>query len=283
MEYGACTFPTDYAMPPAELGPALEERGFESLWVAEHTHIPCSRKSPWPGGAELPKMYYDCFAPLLALAAAGATTRKLKLGTGIQLVAQHDPITLAKEIATLDQMTNGRFLFGVGGGWNEEELANHYDFPFKRRWKVMRERIEAMKEIWAKEKAEYHGEFVDFDQIFSWPKPVQKPHPPIHVGGAAPWGIKRALRYGDGWIPLSGRGETDPVADMKQFRQMAQEAGRDPDSMEVSLYLAPTDPDELKRLRDAGYTRVLFILLSVGRDDMLPMIDAYAEAAQKAA
>lgn len=283
MEYGACTFPTDYAMPPAELGPALEERGFESLWVAEHTHIPCSRKSPWPGGAELPKMYYDCFAPLLALAAAGATTSKLKLGTGIQLVAQHDPITLAKEIATLDQMTNGRFLFGVGGGWNEEELANHYDFPFKRRWKVMRERIEAMKEIWAKEKAEYHGEFVDFDEIFSWPKPVQKPHPPIHVGGAAPWGIKRALRYGDGWIPLSGRGETDPVADMKQFRQMAQEAGRDPDSMEVSLYLAPTDPDELKRLRDAGYTRVLFILLSVGREDMLPMIDAYAEAAQKAA
>lgn len=283
MKYGVCMFPTDYAMHPAELGPALEERDFESLWVAEHTHIPCSRKSPWPGGAELPKMYYDCFAPLLALTAAGATTKKLKLGTGIQLVAQHDPITLAKEIATLDQMTGGRFLFGVGGGWNEEELANHYDFPFKRRWKVMRERIEAMKAIWANEKAEYHGEFVDFDEIFSWPKPVQRPHPPIHVGGAAPWGIKRALRYGDGWIPLSGRGDSDPVSDMKQFRQMAEEAGRDPDTMEVSLYLAPTDPDELKRLRDAGYARVLFIALSVGRDDMLPMLDTYAEAARKAA
>ena len=265
----------------AKIGPVLEERGFESLWVAEHTHIPCSRRSPWPGGDELPKMYYDCFSPLLALTAAGSTTKKLKLGTGIQLVAQHDPITLAKEIATLDQITNGRFLFGVGGGWNEEELGNHYGFAFKRRWKVMRERIEAMKVIWAEDRAEYHGEFVDFDPIFSWPKPVQKPHPPIHVGGAAPHGIKRALRYGDGWIPLSGRGDSDLLSDAKTFREMASQAGRDPDSMELSIYLAPTDQVELGKLRDAGYTRALFIALPVAGDEFIKMIDGYAEVVQK--
>jgi probable F420-dependent oxidoreductase len=186
MKYGICIFPTEYSMQPAELGQALEARGFESLWVAEHTHIPCSRKTPWPGGAELPKMYYDVYAPLIALAAVAAATKTLKIATGIQLVAQHDPLVLAKEIATLDQISRGRFLFGVGGGWNREELANHYDFPFTRRWKVMRERIEAMKAVWTQEKAAYHGEFVDFDEVFSWPKPLQKPHPPIHVGGAAP-------------------------------------------------------------------------------------------------
>jgi len=281
MQYGLCLFPTDYAMPPAELGPALEERGFESLWVAEHTHIPCSRRSPWPGGGELPRMYYDCYAPLVALAAVAATTRTLKLATGIQLVAQHDPIVLAKEIATLDQMSGGRFLFGVGGGWNAEELANHYSFPFARRWKVLRERIEAMKAIWAAERAAYHGEFVDFDEIFSWPKPVQKPHPPIHVGGAAPWGVKRALRYGDGWIPLAGRGGSDPIADIERFRTMARAAGRDPDSMEVSLYVAPTDADQLAALRDAGYARVLFLGLPVPEADMLPMLDRYAELAHR--
>lgn len=281
MKFGICMFPTAYAMNPAEIGPALEARDFESLWVAEHTHIPCARKTPWPGGAELPKMYYDCFAPLPALTAAGATTTKLKLGTGIQLVAQHDPIVLAKEIATLDQITNGRFLFGVGGGWNEEELGNHYDFPFERRWKVMRERIEAMKAIWTEEKAEYHGEFVDFDPIFSWPKPVQTPHPPIHVGGAAPWGIKRALRYGDGWIPLAGRGDSDPIADARTFREMATEAGRDPDSMELTLYVAPSDTEQLAALRDAGYARVLFIALPLAGEEFEKMIDTYAETAQK--
>jgi len=283
MKYGICIFPTDYAMQPADLGRAVEERGFESLWVAEHTHIPCSRETAWPGGSELPKMYYDCYAPLIALAAAGAATTTLKLGTGIQLVAQHDPITLAKEIATLDQMTGGRFLFGVGGGWSREEFANHGDVPFERRWKLMRERIEAMKTIWTEKEASYHGEFVDFDEIFSWPKPAQVPHPPIHVGGAAPWGIKRALRYGDGWIPLSGRGDSDPISDITTFRTMAREAGRDPDSMEVSLYAAPGDADRLRELRDAGYTRALFIGLPMQAKDLLPMLDGYAEVAAKAA
>lgn len=281
MKFGFCIFPTAYAMHPADLGRALEERGFESLWVAEHTHIPCARKSPWPGGDELPKMYYDVYAPLVTLATVAAVTTKLKLGTGIQLVAQHDPIITAKEVATLDQISNGRVLYGVGGGWNEEELANHYDFPFSRRWKVMRERIEAMKAIWAEERAEYHGEFVNFDEVFSWPKPVQKPHPPIHVGGAAPWGIQRALRYGDGWIPLTGRGNTNLLSDMKLFRKMAAEAGRDADSMEVSIYAAPADYDRLVELRDAGFARAIFIGLPMAAEQLLPLLDMYAEAARK--
>jgi probable F420-dependent oxidoreductase len=281
MKYGVCTFPTAYAMQPAELGRALEEREFESLWVAEHTHIPCSRETPWPGGADLPQMYYDVYAPLIALTAVAAVTTKLKLGTGIHLVPQHDPITTAKEVATLDRISDGRVLYGVGGGWNREELANHYDFAFKRRWKVMRERIEAMKVLWADERAEYHGEFVDFDPVFASPKPVQKPHPPIHVGGAAPWGIRRALRYGDGWIPLSGRGDTNLFDDLATFRKMAAEAGRDPDTMEISLYVAPTDADELTRLRDAGVSRVLFFGLPVEAEQSLPILDTYAELAHR--
>jgi probable F420-dependent oxidoreductase len=226
-------------------------------------------------------MYYDVYAPLVALAAAAAATEKLKIATGVQLIAQHDPLTLAKEVATIDQISRGRFLFGVGGGWNREELANHYDFPFDRRWKVMRERIEAMKAVWSQEKAEYHGEFVDFDEVYSWPKPVQKPHPPIHVGGAAPWGIRRALRYGDGWIPLSGRGEGDLIEDMKTFRRMAEEAGRDPDSMEVSVYAAPNDADRLAELRDAGFSRAIFLGFPVAADQLLPLLDDYAALARR--
>jgi probable F420-dependent oxidoreductase len=281
MDYGICTFPTADSMQPGELARAVEGRGFDSLWVAEHTHIPCSRESPWPGGAELPRFYYEAYAPLVALAAAATATTTLKVGTGIQLVAQHDPLALAKEVATLDRISGGRFLFGVGGGWNREELANHYDFPFKRRWKVMRERIEAMKVIWREEKAAYHGEFVDFDEVFSWPKPVQKPHPPIHVAGAAPWGITRALRYGDGWIPLAGRGETNPVDDLVTFRKMASEAGRDPDAMEVSLYTAPPDADRLSQLRDAGLNRADFFAFPLPSEQLLPMLDELATIARR--
>ena len=279
MKYGATIFPTEYSIGPAELAVAMEERGFESLWVAEHTHIPASRETPWPGGADLPQMYYDVYSPLVALAAAASVTSELKLATGISLVAQHDPIALAKQVATLDRVSNGRFLFGVGGGWNREELANHYDFPFERRWKVMRERIEAMKAIWADDNAEYHGEFVDFDPIVSNPKPVQRPHPPIHVAGQAPWGIRRALRYGDGWIPILGRGGSDLTAEVRQFHEMATEAGRDPSSMEVSIYAFMGDADTGKALVDAGASRLVFLLLPQPREEMLPVLDSYAELA----
>jgi len=194
MEYGLIIFPTTYAIQPAELAVEAENRGFESLWFPEHTHIPVSRESPWPGGADLPQEYYDTYDLFIALSMAAAATKNLKVGSGICLVIQHDPIVLAKKIATIDQLSGGRFIFGIGGGWNAEEMRNH-GTDFKQRWRVLRERIEAMKKIWTEEKAEYHGKFVDFDPIFSWPKPLQKPHPPILIGGAAPWAIHRAVRY----------------------------------------------------------------------------------------
>jgi probable F420-dependent oxidoreductase len=272
-------FPTAYSIHPGELGVAAEERGFESLWVAEHSHIPASRKSPWPGGGDLPQMYYDAMDPFVTLAAAAQATTKLKLATGICLVIQRDPIQTAKSVASLDVISGGRFLFGIGGGWNEEEMNNH-GTAFEGRWKLLRERVEAMKQIWTQERAEYHGEYVDFDPVFANPKPFQKPHPPIHVGGAFPGGMRRAIRYGNGWIPIAGRGETDVLQHVDAFRKACADAGRDPDSMEVSLYGAPMDKEALTRAADAGVDRVVFGLPPAGRDVVVGMLDKIAEVAQ---
>ena len=216
MEFGATTFLTDYSIGPAELARALEERGFESLWAPEHSHIPVSRKSPWPGGGELPKPYYDVMDPFVVLAAAATVTEKLKICTGICLVVQRDPIQTAKSVASLDQISGGRFLFGIGGGWNAEEIENH-GTVFKTRFKLMRERIAAMVAIWTQDKPEYHGEFVNFEPIMTWPKPVQKPYPPIIVGGAFPQAARRALAFGNGWIPISGRGNV--MEQIPEFRR----------------------------------------------------------------
>ncbi|MDH4169731.1 MAG: LLM class F420-dependent oxidoreductase [Acidimicrobiia bacterium] len=275
MLYGAAIFPTDYSMHPADLGRALEERGFESLWVAEHSHIPVERVTPWPGGAELPKMYHDVADPFVSLSMAASTTTTLKLATGICLVVQRDPIQTAKQVASLDHFSGGRFLFGVGGGWNAEEMANH-GTAFHGRWKLLRERIEAMKAIWTQSEAEYHGEYVDFDPIQQWPKPAQKPHPPIHVGGAAPGGARRAVRYGDGWIPLAGRGG-DILDELPVLAAEADKAGRDVTEIEVSMYYAPTDPAGLERLRDGGVHRVVFGLPPKGDDELLPYLDRLAD------
>ena len=193
MHIGAAMFFTDYSMSPGELGKALEERGFESVWAPEHSHIPLTRKSPFPGGGELPKKYYDAMDPFVALMAAAAVTKNLKVGTGVCLVNQRDPIQTAKLVSSLDQLSNGRFLFGVGNGWNQDEMENH-GTNFESRHKLVRERIEAMKVIWTKSKAEYHGDMVKFDPMMAWPKPAQKPHPPILVGGAFPYGARRAVR-----------------------------------------------------------------------------------------
>ncbi len=277
MHYGAVIFPTEYSIHPASLAVALEERGFESLWVAEHSHIPVARKSPWGGGGELPKMYYDVVDPFVALSMAASATKTLKVGTGICLVIQRDPIQTAKQVASLDVLSGGRFLFGVGGGWNEEEMNNH-GTPFAGRWRLLRERIEAMKAIWAEERAEYHGERVDFDPIYAWPKPAQKPHPPIHVGGAFPGGMRRAIRYGDGWIPLAGR-DGDVLEHMPAFREAALAAGRDPDSLEVTLYACPADADAIRRYRDAGLSRVVFGLPPSGESDVLRLLDTQAAIA----
>ncbi len=280
MHYGLTIFPTDYSISPADIAREAESRGFESIWFPEHSHIPASRESPWPGGADLPKMYYETLDPFVALTAAAAATTKIKVATGICLVIQRDPIQTAKSIASLDQVSNGRFLFGIGAGWNLEEMRNHGTTDPKRRFALMRERVEAMKAIWTEEKAEYHGEFVDFDPVFAWPKPVQKPHPPIHVGGGFPGGARRAVRYGDGWIPIAGR---DPITDhVTDMRKMAEEAGRDPDSIEVSVLGQAPDEGRIKALADAGVRRVVFGLPSADREKVLPMIDRYAQVAKLA-
>jgi probable F420-dependent oxidoreductase len=265
-------FYTDYSMTPAALGRALEERGFESIWSPEHSHIPVSRRSPWPGGGELPKRYYDCMDPFVALTQAAAVTTKIKLGTGVCLVNQRDPIQTAKVVASLDQLSGGRFLFGIGVGWNAEEMENH-GTAFETRAKLVRERVEAMKAIWTKSKAEYHGEMVNFDPIYAWPKPVQKPHPPVIVGGAYPQGARRALRYGDGWIPIAGRAPIHEA--VKGFRKLAEEAGRDPASVPITAFAAAEDLDELKRLRDLGVVRVVVSLDSEKEDTVLPVLDRW--------
>src|SRR3984893_4871247 len=228
MDFGAAMFFTDYSMAPAELGRALEARGFESMWAPEHSHIPLSRKTPFPSGGELPKQYYDAMDPFVTLTAAAAATRTLKLGTGVCLVIQRDTIQTAKLVASLDQVSGGRFLFGIGGGWTAEEMEDH-GTVYSTRFKKMREQIEAMQAIWTEPKPEYHGELVDFPPMMTWPKPVQRPHPPVIVGGAFPHAARRALRYGDGWIPHSRRPQHEDVTDfLPQFRQMAAEIGRDP-------------------------------------------------------
>ncbi len=275
MWYGAAIFPTAYAMHPAALGAALEERGFESLWVAEHSHIPASRESPWPGGAELPRMYYDTMDPFVALTAASGTTETLKVGTGIALVVQRHPIHTAKEAASLDVVSGGRFLLGIGAGWNLEEMADHGTDP-GRRFGRMRESVEAMKTIWSGEVAEYHGEQVDFGPMYSNPKPVQQPHPPIHVGGVFPGGLQRAVAYGDGWIPIGGRGPVDLPAQMDAVETMCSAAGRSRAELEVSIYMAPTDPDRLDELEQLGVDRAIFMLPPRGEEELLPRLDELA-------
>ena len=277
MHYGICTFPTEYSISPAELARAAEERGFESLWVAEHSHIPASRRSPFPGGGELPRIYYDVMDPFVALATAASVTSRIRLATGVCLLIQRDAIQTAKMVATLDQLSGGRFLFGVGAGWNAEEMENH-GTPFAQRTRVLREKIEAMKRLWTEEQASYEGEFVRFEASFAWPKPVQKPHPPIHVGGGWPGAARRAVRWGDGWIPV---GLPDLAAKIPELRRMAEEAGRDPASIEVSIYSAPTNADALARLRDAGIARAVFFVPSEPAEKVLPLLDRLAATARE--
>jgi probable F420-dependent oxidoreductase len=278
MEFGASIFFTDYSISATELATAMEERGLDALWVAEHSHIPVPRRTPAPGGGELPKRYYDVMDPFVTLSVAAAVTKRLKLGTGVCLVIQRDAIQTAKLVASIDQVSNGRFLFGIGGGWNAEEIENH-STEFTSRFKKMREQIEAMKEIWTKSTAEYHGDLVDFSPMMTWPKPVQKPHPPVILGGAFPWAARRAVRYGDGWYPNASSG--NPQEYLPRFRQMAEEAGRDPKSLPVTLGGAPEDPDMLKRFRDLGVVRVNFPVPPAKADEVLPILDRVAKLKQQ--
>jgi probable F420-dependent oxidoreductase len=276
MDFGATIFFTDYSMGPVELARALEARGFESLWAPEHSHIPLSRQSPFPQGGELPKKYYDVMDPFVTLAAAAAATTTLKVATGICLVVQRDPIQTAKSVASLDQISGGRFLFGIGAGWNAEEMADH-GTDFASRFTVMRERVEAMKAIWTKSRPEYHGQFVNVPPMMTWPKPVQKPHPPVIVGGAYPHGARRAIAYGDGWVPHARRpAYGDVLGLLPEFRTMATESGRDADTVPVTIFGVAEDADAIARYRDAGVARVVFGLPPAGADDVLPLLDRCA-------
>ena len=276
MHFGAAMFFTTDAMRPSELGPLLEERGFESLWVPEHSHVPSSRATPFPSGGAMLREYYEIMDPFLALTAAAVGTRTLKLGTGVCLIQQRDPIQTAKNVATLDQLSNGRFLFGVGNGWNREEMANH-GTVFETRHKLARERVEAMKLIWTEDEPEYHGEFVNFDKMQMWPKPAQKPHPPIIVGGAFPHGARRAIRYGDGWIPRATRPNYDDVGQfIPRFHEMARAAGRDPASLPITLFRVPDNLELLRQYRDAGVARVVITLPATKADGIMPILDRWA-------
>jgi len=280
MEFGVGIFFTVYSISPAELAVALEERGLDVLWAPEHSHISASRQTGPDGGA-LDKRYYDVMDPFVTLPVAAAATRRLKVGTGVCLVIQRDTIQTAKQVASLDQVSGGRFLFGIGGGWNKEEMEDH-GTEFTTRFKRMREQIEAMTEIWTKEKAEYHGDIVDFPPMMTWPKPVQQPRPPVFVGGAFPWAARRAVRYGDGWFPIAGGSRYgDPLDFLPRFRQMAEEAGRDPGSVPVTLGGAPEDPDLLKHYRDLGVVRVNFAVPPAKSDEVLPILDRLAKLKQQ--
>jgi len=224
MKFGVAIFPTESVQPPSEIARMAEERGFQCLLFPEHTHIPASRESPWPGGAELPGYYARTYDPFVACAAAAAATERLLIGTGICLVIERDPIVTAKEVASVDVLSGGRFLFGVGAGWNVEEMRNH-GTDASRRFGVMRERIEAMKAIWTEAEASYSGRYVSFERIWCWPKPAQRPHPPVLVGGNGPRVLDRVLAFGDEWMP-NRVSDADLAARISELGARASEAGR---------------------------------------------------------
>jgi probable F420-dependent oxidoreductase len=274
MRVGAFYFPTDYGIEAGELARVLEERGFDSLYVCEHTHIPVSRRSPFPGGGELPKRYAHTYDPFVALSFAAAATKTLKLGTGIALIPQRDPIVTAKSVASLDRLSGGRFIFGIGGGWNVEEMENH-GAKYETRFKMMRERILAMKELWTKEEAEYHGEFVNFDPVWQYPKPKQRPHPPILLGGETDYTLKRIVEYCDGWFPRP-RGGWEPKSAVERLHRMAEGAKRDPKSLSITVFRAPNDKAALATYRDVGIDSALLEIPDLSRDEILREIDKLA-------
>ncbi len=268
---GVAIFLNERTIGAAEIARAAEAHGFESLWLPEHTHIPVSRLSPFPAGGELPDHYRRLLDPFVALGVAAAVTSTLRLATGITLVAQRDPIVTAKEVATLDVVSDGRAIFGVGAGWNREEMENHGG-DFDTRFALLRERVEAMKALWTEDEASYHGRYVDFDPVWSWPKPVQQPHPPIVIGGSGPSALRRVVAFGDEWMPIGGTGAHEER--IPELQTLAAEAGRGP--MPVGLFRAPTDPAELERLAGLGVSRFVFVLPSLGTDEVLAELRALA-------
>ena len=267
MKFGIAIFATDRSIGVPELAREVEDRGFESFWVPEHTHIPTSRVSPWPGGAELPEYYWHTLDPFVALTAAAMSTTRLLLGFGIVLIVERDPITTAKEVASLDFISGGRVIFGVGGGWNLEEMRNHGTDP-KLRWRLLRERVLAMREIWTHDAAEFHGELVDFGAIWSWPKPVQE-RLPVYIGGNNDNTLKRVIEFGDGWIPNAGRSRL--ATQIPEFRRLCEESGRG--ALPVTVYGTRPTPEAIEDYRALGVDRLVFWLPSKPRDEVMPELE----------
>lgn len=278
MKIGVMMFPTDTAIQPIELAKETEARGFDSLWFPEHSHIPTSRVTPWGGNPKappLPEEYWRTHDQFVALAAAAAVTTDLKIASGITLVAQRDPIWLAKEVASLDTISGGRFIFGIGYGWNKEELA-HHGVSYTERRAVVRERILAMRELWNNDEAEFHGEHVDFSSSWSWPKPVQPGGPKVILGGSAgPRTIKDIVEFCDGWMPIAGR--YDLLGKIAEVRQAAEDAGRDPAELQFGQFGTPAKPEILQTLAEAGVERAVLGLPPAPADKVLPLLDNYAE------
>jgi probable F420-dependent oxidoreductase len=274
MLVGVFHFPTDYGIDVSQLAREVEARGFDSLFVCEHTHIPISRRTPFPGGGELPERYSHTHDPFVALAFAAAATRTLLLGTGIALVPQRDPIITAESVSSLDQLSGGRFIFGIGGGWNVEEMENH-GTRYESRFKILRERVLAMQALWTHDTAEFHGEFVTFDPVWLYPKPKKKPYPPILLGGESDHTLRRVVEFGNGWLPRAHRG-FEPDRAVARLRQAAAAGGRDLTAFSITVFNAPTDEAVLASYREAGIHRVLLEVPDRGRDEVLRVLDRNA-------
>jgi probable F420-dependent oxidoreductase len=275
-KFGISMFPTDYAIQPMDLARAAEERGFDSLFFPEHTHIPASRLSAFPGGGDLPPEYWHSHDPFVALTACAAVTSRIRLGTGICLVIERDPITLAKEIASLDMISNGRVVLGVGAGWNREEMENH-GANFPHRWKILREKVLAMQAIWSNEEAEFHGEYVDFDPLWSYPKPIQAGGPPIWIGANSKWVFDRVADYADGWMPIGGLGS----GNLERMSEALAARGRDIKDLDLALFGAPTNEEGLRGRIDQGFDELVFNLPAKPADDVLPLLDRFADLANR--
>ncbi|HTK99733.1 MAG TPA: LLM class F420-dependent oxidoreductase [Pseudomonadales bacterium] len=269
--FGITMFPTDYSIQPVELARAVEERGFDSLFFPEHTHIPTSRKTPFPGGGELPKHYSHTHDPFVAFGACAAVTKRIRLGTGICLVIQRDPITLAKEIASVDSLSNGRFVLGIGAGWNREEMSNH-GADYANRWRLVREKVLAMKAIWTQDEAEFHGKFVDFDPIWSYPKPAQRGGPPVWIGANSKWVFDRIAEYADGWMPIGGLGS----GNLERLKAACEARGRKVEDITLALFGAPTSKETLLGRIGQGFDELIFNLDSEPADAVLPKLDRLA-------
>ena len=272
--FGVAIFPTDYSIRPDEFAKAAEERGFVSVFFPEHTHIPTSRRTPFPMGGELPKEYSRIHDLFVAMTAAAMATTKIKIGSGVCLVTEHDPIHLAKQVASLDALSNGRVILGIGAGWNAEEMEDH-GVPFKKRWRITGERVKAIKRIWAEDAAEFHGELVNFDPIWCWPKPVQSGGPPVWMGSLSPKSLDRVVEYCEGWYPVES-----PIDALQRRLQMLREAasraGRKFETIDLAIALFAANEDKCKRLVELGFSHLILAQPSESRDKTLQNLDKAA-------